>query len=163
MSIVQLIIQQGQFYPMGGGQGGNKTHSSPWFSAAGAAVIACIFFKSSESKLMFRQARQCWKRVLEAAKLVYTYKAKECIISQKLGSQDFWWIAKSNLRKVNLLYLLYSAAQRCSLVYLIKQTCLLKTGLRTLYDSVIYWPVFSSRTNLKSHNISVTSKLVKKS
>ena len=70
--------------------GGNKTHSSPWFSADWAAVIAYTFFKSSESKLMFRQARQCWKRVLEAAKLVYTYKAKEHIISQKLGSQDFW-------------------------------------------------------------------------
>ena len=34
--------------------------------------------------------------------------------------------------KVNLLFLLYSMAQRCCLLYLIKQNCLLKTFLRTL-------------------------------
>ena len=35
-------------------------------------------------------------------------------------------------RKVNLLYLFYSTSQKCSLLHLIKQNCLLKTFLRTL-------------------------------
>ena len=51
----------------------------------------------------------------------------ESIISQKLGSRDLWRIAK-----VNLLYLLYSMVQRCCLLHLIKQNCLLKIFLRTL-------------------------------
>ena len=34
--------------------------------------------------------------------------------------------------KINLLYLLYSTAQRCCLLHLIKQNCLPKTFLRTL-------------------------------
>ena len=42
--------------------------------------------KSSESKIKFRQASNCCKRVLEAAKHAYAIKAKESIISQKLGS-----------------------------------------------------------------------------
>ena len=69
-----------------------------WFSAAGAAAIVHRnhFFrlyqqnKSSESKVKFRQASNCCKRVLEAAKLAYANKTKESITSQKLGSRDFW-------------------------------------------------------------------------
>ena len=56
-----------------------KPHSSPWFSAPCAAVIVSRnhFFrfyqkdKSSTSKVKFRQASNCCKRVLEAAKLAY--------------------------------------------------------------------------------------------
>ena len=51
---------------------------------------------------------------------------------------------------------------RCCLLHLIKQSCLLKTFLRTLDDSGISLPVFPSRTHLKLHNISVTPKMVKK-
>ena len=66
-----------------------KPHSSPWFSAACAAAIVHrndIFRlyqkdKSSESKVKFRQASNCCKRVLEAAKLAYANKAKESITS----------------------------------------------------------------------------------
>ena len=49
-------------------------------------------------------------------------------------------------------------------MHLIKQNCLLKTFLRTLIlmTLVISLSVFPSRTNLKLHNISVTSKMVKK-
>ena len=75
-----------------------KPHSSPWFSAACAAAIAhrnhffrfCQKDKSSASKVNFRQASNCCKRVLEAAKLAYANKTKESITSQKLGSRDFW-------------------------------------------------------------------------
>ena len=66
--------------------------------------------------------------------------------------------------KVNLLYLLYSTAQRYCLLHLIKQRLFAK-NLSTnsnLDDSGISLPVFPSRTNLKLHNISVTFKMVKK-
>ena len=53
-------------------------------------------------------------------------------------------------------------ARKCCLLPLIKQNCFLKTFLRTLDDSGISLPVVSSRTNLKLHNISVTSMMVKK-
>ena len=75
-----------------------KSLSSPWFSAACAACAAhiCHFFrlyqldKSSEAKVKFRQASNCCKKVLEAAKVAYAYKIKESITSQRLGYQDFW-------------------------------------------------------------------------
>ena len=61
-----------------------KPHSSPWFSAASAAAIVHRnhFFrlyqreKSSDSKVKFRQASNCCKRVLEAAKLAYATETK---------------------------------------------------------------------------------------
>ena len=43
---------------------------------------------------MFRQASNCCKRVLEAAKLAYV-----SISSQKLGSWDFWRIAYNVINK----------------------------------------------------------------
>ena len=66
-----------------------KPHSSQWFSAAFAAAIVhrnhffCLYqrSKSSESKVKFRQASNCCKRVLEAAKLAHANKTKESITS----------------------------------------------------------------------------------
>ena len=114
-----------------------KPQSSRWVSAACAAAIVHRnhrnhFFrlyqrgKSSDSKAKLRQASNRCKRILEAN------KTKESIISQKLGSRDFWRIANSVLNKANLLYLLYSTVQRCCLLHLIKQNCLLKFFLSTL-------------------------------
>ena len=53
-------------------------------------------------------------------------------------------------------------AQRCCLLHLIKQNCLLKnfSGNSNLDDSDL--PVFFSRANLKLHNISLTPKMVTK-
>ena len=73
----------------------DKPHSSPWFSVACLSSCKSFFCyyqqnKSSESKVNFRQTSNHCKRLLEAAKLAYTTKTKESIISQKLGSQDFW-------------------------------------------------------------------------
>ena len=84
-----------------------KPHSSPWFSAACTAAIVHRnhFFrlyqreKSSDSKVKFRQASNCCKRVFEAAKLAYASKTKESITSKKLGSKDIWKIANSALNK----------------------------------------------------------------
>ena len=66
-----------------------KPHSSPWFSAACALAIVYRnhFFhlyqkdKSSASKVKFRKASNCCKKVLEAAKFAYTNKTKESITS----------------------------------------------------------------------------------
>ena len=116
-----------------------KPHSSPWFSAACAAAIVYRnhFFhlyqkdKSSDSKVKFRPACNCCKRVLEAAKFAYANKTKESITSQKPGSWDFWQIANSVLKRLksaisplfNGLEVLSSASD---------QVKLLKTFLRTL-------------------------------
>ena len=117
-----------------------KPHSSPWFLAASAAAIVhrnhffCVHQKdkSSDSKVRFGKASNCYRRVLGAAKLAYANEANESITFQKLGSQDFWWIANSVLKKGKSACLLYSTTQRCCLLHLIKQNCLLKTFLRTL-------------------------------
>ena len=66
--------------------------------------------------------------------------------------------------KVNLLYLCYISTQRCYLLHLIKQSCLLKTFLRILIlMTQVYLYLFSILVLiLKLHNISVTSKMVNK-
>ena len=120
--------------------------------------------KSSESKVKFRQASNCCKRVLEAAKPAYVTKTKESITSQKLGSRDLWQIANSVLNKgksaipllFNRLEVFSSASDKAKL--------LAKNFSKNsnLDDSGISLPVFPSRTNLKLHNISVTPKMVKK-
>ena len=149
-----------------------KLHSSPWFSAACAAakVHRNHFFrlyqkdKSSASKVKFRHASNCCKRVLEAAKLAYANKTKESITSQKLGSRDFWRITNSVLNKgksaihrlFNGLELLSSASDKAKLF----GENFSKNS--NLDDSGIFLPVFPSRTNLKLHNISVTLKMVEK-
>ena len=115
-----------------------KVYSSPWFSASCAAAIVhrnhffCLYQKdkSSDSKVKFRQASNCCKRILEAAKLAYANKTKESITSQKFGSCDFWQIANSALNKGKSVILpLFNGG---GILHLIKQNCLLKTFLRTL-------------------------------
>ena len=120
--------------------------------------------KSSESKVKFRQVSNRCKRVLEAAKLAYANKTKESITFQKLGSRDFWRIANSVLNKgksaipslFNGPEVLSSASDKTKLF----AENFSKSS--NLHDSGISLPVFLSRTNLKLHNISVTSKMVKK-
>ena len=75
---------------------------------------------------------------------------------------SFQQIANSILnRKVNLLYLLYSTARRwCCLLHLIKQNFSQKTFLITRILMTRVSTSFS-RTNLRLHNISRTSKMVK--
>ena len=119
--------------------------------------------KSSESKVKFRQASNCCKKVLEAAKLAYANKTKESITSQKLGSRDFWRIANSVLNKgksvipplFNGPEVLSSASDKAKLFA--------KNFSKNsnLDDLGISLPVFSFRTNLKLH-ISITTKMVKK-
>ena len=148
-----------------------KPHSSSWFSAAcAAAIVHRNHFhlyqndKSSASKGKFRQASNCCKRVLEAAKLAYANITKESFTSQKLGSRDFWRIANSVLNKgkspipplFNGLEELSSASDKAKLFA--ENFC--KNS--NLDDSGISLAVFPTRTNLKLHNISVTPKMVRK-
>ena len=147
-----------------------RPHSCPWFSAAFAAATVHrnnVFRlyqqnKSSESKLTFRQASNCCKRVLEAAKLAYATRTKESITSRNLGSRDFWRIANSVLNKgksaipplFNGPEVLSSASGKAKLF----DKNFSKNS--SLDDSGISLPVFPSRTKL--HNISITPKMVKK-
>ena len=149
-----------------------KPPSPQWFSATCAAAIVHRnhFFrlylkdKSSDSKVKSRQASNCCKRVLEAAKLAYANKTKESITSQKLGSCDFWQIANCVLNKgnsaipplFNSLKMLSSVSDKAKLF----AENFSKNS--NLDDSGISLPVSPSRTNLKIHNISVTPKMVKK-
>ena len=84
--------------------------------------------------------------------------------SQKLGSRISWRIANSVLNKgksaIPLLFngpeVLSSASDKAKLL----AENFSKNS--NLDDSGISLPVFSSRTNLKLHNISLTPKMVKK-
>ena len=86
---------------------------------------------------------------------------KESITSQKLESQDFWWVANSVLNKgksaipplFNSLHVLSCAPDKAKLFENFSKNS-------NLDDSSL--PVFPARTNLKLHNISVTQKMVKK-
>ena len=101
--------------------------------------------------------------VLEAPKLAYATKRKETITSQKLGSRDFWRTANSVLNKgksvipplFNGPVVLSTASDKA---YLFAKNFSENSNLD---DSGISLPVFPSRTNLKLHNISITSKMVK--
>ena len=120
--------------------------------------------KSSDSKVKFRHASNCCKRVLEAAKVAYANKTKESFTSQKLGSRDFWRIANSVLNKgksaipplLNGLEVMFSAFDKAKLF---AENFSLNSNLDDLGVSL---PVFPSRTDLKLHNISVTPKMVRK-
>ena len=114
-----------------------KPHSCPWFSAACPAAIVHRnhFFrlyqreKSSDFMVKFRQASNCCKRVLDAAKLAYANKQKSPLLPRNLAVVTSGELLILFSTKVNLLYLLYSMGRRCCLLYLIKQNCLLKTFL----------------------------------
>ena len=120
--------------------------------------------KSYDSKVKFRQASNCCKRVLEVAKIGYANKTKQSITSQKLGSRDFWQIANSVLNKgksaipplVKGPEVLSSASDKAKLF---AENFSMNSNLD---DSGISSPVFPSRFNFKLHNISVTPKMVRK-
>ena len=121
--------------------------------------------KTFESKVKFRQASNCCKRVIEAAELAYATKTKESITSQKLGSRDFWRIANNVLNKgksaipplFNGPEVLSSASDKAKLFAKIF------SKNSNLDDSGISLPVFPSRTNLKLHNISKLPRWLKRS
>ena len=117
-----------------------KSHASSWFSAAcGVAIVHRNNFfclqeqnQPSESDVKVRQVSNCCKKVLEAAKRTYTDKTNSPSLPR---NSALWTFGKLNIvfsTKVNVLYPLYSTAQMCCLLHLIKQNCFLETFLRTL-------------------------------
>ena len=105
--------------------------------------------KSSESKVKFRQASNCCKRVLEAAKLAFATKTR--VHHFKLGSQDFWQIADSVLNKSkSAIPPLFNGPEVLSSAF-DKAKLFAKNFSKNsnLDDSGISLPVFPSRTNLK--------------
>ena len=91
-------------------------------------------------------------------------KQKSPSLPRNLAPGTFGELPVVFLRKVNLLYPLYSMARRCCLLHLIKQNCFLETFLGTLIlmTQVSHYLFSQTRTNLKLDNISVTPKMVKK-
>ena len=92
-------------------------------------------------------------------------KQKSQSLPKKFGSRNFWRIVNSVLNKgksaipplFNGPEVLSSASDKAKLF----AENFSKNS--NLDDSGISLPVFPSRTNLKLHNISVTTKMVKKS
>ena len=65
-------------------------------------IYKLLFFqqnKYSETRVGLREASDGCKGVLGAAKLAYANVAKESINPQKLGSWDFWQIAKCSQQR----------------------------------------------------------------
>ena len=116
-----------------------KPQSFQWFSAAYPAAIVhrnhffCLHQqkRSFESKVKFRQAGNCCKRVLKLPNLHRLTKL-ESITFQKIGSLDFWEIANSVLNKGKSAIPPLLNGPEVFLLHLLKQNCLLKTFLRTL-------------------------------
>ena len=104
------------------------------------------------------------QRVLDTDKLAYANKIKESIAFQKLGYQEFWQIAYSVLKRgKTTIPPLFNGSEVLS-----SESDKAKLFAKNFFKnsnldySGISLPVFSSRTNLKLHNISVTPKMVKK-
>ena len=142
-----------------------KPCSFPWFSAACAAIILHRnqFFrfsqkdKSSDSKVQFRQASNCCKRVLEAAKLANADKTKESISSQKCDSCDFWRIADNVLNKRKSIPPLFNGPDMLSSASDKTKMFAEDFSKNSKFGgSSISLHVFSSRTNFKLYNISAT-------
>ena len=120
--------------------------------------------KSSKSQVKFRQASNCCKRVLEAAKLAYANKTKDSITSQKPVSLNLQRIANSVFNKgKSARSPLFNDPEELSSPS-DKANRFLKTFLRTLIlmTQVFRYLIFPSITNRKLHNISVTPKMFKK-
>ena len=141
-----------------------KLHRFSSFSAACAASITHKkhFFRLYQqnkcfvSKAKLRQASNCYKRVLQAAKLPYTNKTKMPFTSRKRGSCKCWRIAKSILNKgksaipplFNGPEALFSAFSALDKAKMFPEIFPKNSNLD---NSVISLPAFTSRTNLNWH------------
>ena len=107
-----------------------KPHSSPSFSAAcTAALVHRNHFsrlhqkdKSSEYKVSSYRILIATKGFLELPNLHMLIKQKSPSFPRNLALRTFGELPLVFLTKVNLLYLLYSTAQRCCIMHLINQT-----------------------------------------
>ena len=113
---------------------------------------------------MFRQASNHCKRVIESAKNRYVEKKKESIVSQKVGSCDFWRIANSVLNRgksaIPPLFtgpeVLTSASAKAKLF------AELFSKISNLNESGHELPSFNSRTAITLTDMVITPKMIKK-
>ena len=125
--------------------------------------MTILVLRISLNSLKFRQASNCCKSVFEAAKLAYATKIKESITSKSLGSLDFWRNGYHVFNKSKSVTPPLFNSWRCCPLHLIKQSCLLKTFLRTLILMTQVSLYLFSFLDLKLYNIPVTPKMVKRS
>ena len=120
--------------------------------------------KSSESKVKFRQASNCYKRVFEAAKLPYATKTKSLSLPRNLALGTFGkllivFVLNKGKSAIPLLFngpeVLSSVPDKAKLF--------LKTFLRTLIlmTGVSLYPSFLLEL-IWNYSISITPKMVKK-
>ena len=88
---------------------------------------------------------------------------KESITSQKLGSRNFWQIANSVLNKgKSAIPPIFNGPEVLSSAFDEAKLFAKNFSKNSYLDNLgICLPIFTSRTNLKLHNIFVTSKMVK--
>ena len=105
--------------------------------------------------MKFRQAKKLCKTVLEAAKPPTLIK--QTITSQKLGPRDSWQIANSilNRSKSVMLTIFNGSVVLSSVSDKVKVFAERFSNNFNCHDSGILLPAFSSRGNLKLHNIPV--------
>ena len=118
--------------------------------------INLLNLKESSDRLV----SNCCKRIIKLPNLPILIKKKSPSLLRNLVLRTFGESLIVFLKKINLLYFVFSTAQRCYLLHLIKQNCFSKNS--NIDDSGISLPIFPSRTNPKLHNISLTFKMVKK-
>ena len=114
-----------------------KPHSSPWFSAACvAAIVQRNDFFVCTKRINLLNLKQSSDRLVIVAKGFLKLPNLHMLIKQKSPSlpRNLTLGAFGELLIVfsTKLYLPYSTAQRCCLLHLTKQNCLLKAFLKTL-------------------------------
>ena len=147
-----------------------RPHSSPWFNPACSTAIAHrnLFFhlyhqlKTEESKHLFTVARNRCKQIIREAKSTYEDRVQERLLTQKIGSRDFWRIYKSctNFGKSSIPPLfkdpevLTSSADKAELF------AKMFSENSTLDDSNQELPDFPLRTDSILSNVDISSKKV---
>ena len=118
--------------------------------------------KFSESKVKFRQAIA--KGFLKLPKLHILIEQKSLSLPRNFALGTFGELLIVFSTNLNLHYLLYSMARSCCPSASDKAKLFARNFSRNsvFVNAGISLPVFPCRTNLKSHDISVTPNLVKK-
>ena len=112
-----------------------KPHLSPWFSAVYAtAIVYRNHFFVCTNRINLLNLNQSSERLVIIVKgfwklpnLHMPIKQKSLSLPRNLAFRTFGKLLILFPTNINLLYLLYSTAQRCCLLHLIKQNCLLQT------------------------------------
>ena len=149
-----------------------KPHSNPWFSPACASAIAHrnhYFHKyhktgNSLDKINFVIARNDCKRVIDEAKNQYQNQVHDRLLSQSVGSRDFWRIYNSTCRRgkssvpplLNVPKVLIPGSAKAELLAKIF------SSNSTLDDSGHQLPDFPSRSETQFSDVAISTVKVAK-